>query len=188
MVLSLPIWFMQTFRFEDLLFSLENIGLFQFILPFLLIFAVIFGVLSWTNMFGGNKGVHVIIAVVIGLLAIRWSVYTDFLNIISPKLGVGLVIILVLVLLMGLFIPADSQAIMGWVMMAVGVVIAIVIFAQTYSDFGYGGYVTSDLIGWVVITALLIGILVVIVLGNNSSKPSTSKKLGRLWDSIVEGK
>jgi len=182
--------FMQYVAFEDILIKLEQLGLFEFILPLLLMFAIVYGVLSWTNMFGGEKPIHALIAIVLAFLAIRWPVYRDFLAIVSPKLGVGLTIILVLVLLMGLFIPEKSQAIMGWIMIGVAVVIALVIFAQSYSDLqgaGYGSYVNSDMIGWVIIVALLIGVIVAVVTAGASKKEAPSKKLGRLWDSITGG-
>ncbi|NCO11321.1 hypothetical protein GW924_01810 [Candidatus Pacearchaeota archaeon] len=182
--------FMQYVAFEDILIKLEQLGLFEFILPLLLMFAIVYGVLSWTSMFGGEKPIHALIAIVLAFLAIRWPVYRDFLAIVSPKLGVGLTIILVLVLLMGLFIPEKSQAIMGWIMIGVAVVIALVIFAQSYSDLqgaGYGSYVNSDMIGWVIIVALLIGVIVAVVTAGASKKEAPSKKLGRLWDSITGG-
>jgi len=182
--------FMQYVAFEDILIKLEQLGLFEFILPLLLMFAIVYGVLSWTNMFGGEKPIHALIAIVLAFLAIRWPVYRDFLAIVSPKLGVGLTIILVLVLLMGLFIPEKSQAIMGWIMIGVAVVIALVIFAQSYSDLqgaGYGSYVNSDMIGWVIIVALLIGVIVAVVTAGTSKKEAPSKKLGSLWDSITGG-
>ncbi|PJC44539.1 hypothetical protein CO038_03020 [Candidatus Pacearchaeota archaeon CG_4_9_14_0_2_um_filter_39_13] len=182
--------FMQYVAFEDILIKLEQLGLFEFILPLLLMFAIVYGVLSWTNMFGGEKPIHALIAIVLAFLAIRWPVYRDFLAIVSPKLGVGLTIILVLVLLMGLFIPEKSQAIMGWIMIGVAVVIALVIFAQSYSDLqgaGYGSYVNSDMIGWVIIVALLIGVIVAVVTAGASKKEAPSKKLGSLWDSITGG-
>lgn len=185
---DLPIWFAQSLAFRDVIFNLERLGLFDFILPLLLMFAVIFGVLSWTNIFGGNKGINVTISLVISLLAIRFPIYTDFLNIISPKLAIGIVILLFIVILTGLFVPEGAQAIIGWVMIAVGVIIAIVILSQTYSAFfgGYGGF-NSDLIAWVIIIALLIGVLVVIVVANNAGRDPPSKKLGRLFSEIIDG-
>ncbi len=183
---EMPGLFMQYLRFEDIILQLETLGLFDFILPFLLMFAIIFGVLSYTKIFGGKGGIHAIIAFVIGLLAVRWPVYTDFLNIISPKLGIGMVVILVLVLLIGMFIPKDSRAVMGWILMGVGVIIFLIILSQTYSDlnfFGYGdGYLTEELIGYMIIVGLLIGVIVAIVVGNTSGKESKgSKLLKSLW-------
>lgn len=190
-VSGLPGVFLQTLGFESILFELEQIGLFTYILPFLLLFAVIYGILSWTKIFGGSAGLHAIVAIVIGLLGIRFPVYSNFLAVISPKLGVGLVILLVLILLIGLFVPEGSQAILGWIMIGVGVIIAIVIFAQSYSvlqGLGYGGvdFLDNNLIAWVVLIGLLIGVIVAVVVGNGKNNQAASTSLGRLYGDIVK--
>jgi hypothetical protein len=159
---DLPIWFMQFSGYNDIVFQLEQLGLFSFILPFLLMFAIVFGVLSYTRIFGEHRGVHVLIALVIGLLAVRFPTYTDFLTIIAPKLGIGLTILLVLIILVGLFIPAGARGIIGWVLVGIAFIIFLVIIAQTYSVFTYGygqDYLTSNLIGYLILIALLIGVI-----------------------------
>ncbi len=40
---------------QDVITNLENIGIFQFFLPFILLFAVFYGVLSKTKIFGNQK-------------------------------------------------------------------------------------------------------------------------------------
>jgi len=179
--------FLQTASFEDILLNLENLGFFTFILPFLLMFAIVYGVLSWTNIFGGQKGVHALIALVFAFLSIRFPVYTDFLAIVSPKLGVGLVILLVLILLIGLFIPGGKQSVIGWIMIGIGVIIAIVILSQTYSTLqgSYGGYIDSDLIGWVIVVALLIGVIVAVVTAGNKSSGNSNTGLERMWQKLT---
>ena len=47
---------------QSLLMQWETAGIFDYVLPFLLIFAIIFGILSATKISGSNKGVHLIIA------------------------------------------------------------------------------------------------------------------------------
>ena len=165
LIIDLPIWFMQFVGYQDIIYQLENLGLFDFILPFLLIFAVVFGVLSATKIFGENRGVHIMIALVIGLLAIRFPIYTDFLKIITPKLGIGLVILLALIILTGLFTPKAARGIILWILMAVGFIVFLVIIVQTYSAFTYGyglDYFSSNLIGYVILIALLIGVIVAV--------------------------
>lgn len=166
---DLPVVFMQYYSFQRVIDQLTDLGLFDFILPFLLIFAVIFGTLSYMKMFGDSRGVNVLIALVIGLLAVRWPVYTDFLNIISPKLGIGLVILLVLIILIGLFVPKRSKAVVGWILIAIGFIIFLVIISQTYErlrpEYG-GGFLTGDLIGYLILIALLIGVVVAVVVGS----------------------
>ena len=168
--------------------QLQNFGFFDLILPFLLLFAIVFGILSYMKIFGNQKSIHVIIALVLALLAIRFPVFTDFLNLISPRLGIGLVILLVLLILIGLFTPDGSQGTIGWIFIGVAVIIAIVIFAQVYDIMQFGGGLGygSDLIGGIIIIALLIGVIVAVVMGGGSDKPTgttstTAKKLKALF-------
>jgi len=178
--------FLQGLGFQNVIFQLENLGFYDFILPFLLAFAIIFGVLNYINIFKDQRGLQALVALVIGFAATRFPIYSDFLAIISPKLGIGLTILLILVILMGLFIPEGAQAIMGWIMIGVAVVIALVIFGQTYSAFGgfYGGYLNTDLIGWIIIIGLLIGVIVAVVVGNSAGKGAPSRKLGAFFGDV----
>ena len=68
-------------------------------LPFLLVFAVVFGILIQMNIFGKNRGINVIIALVIGFLAVRSPFFTQFYSEIFPRLGVGIVILLSILIL-----------------------------------------------------------------------------------------
>lgn len=188
-VSDLPVVFMQYYSFQRVMDQLTDLGLFDFILPFLLIFAVIFGVLSYMKMFGDSRGVNVLIALVIGLLAVRWPVYTDFLNIISPKLGIGLVILLVLIILIGLFVPRGAKAVVGWILISIGFIIFLVIMAQTYEllrpAYG-GGFLTEDLVGYLILVALLIGVVVAVVVGGSKSQKSVGKKMGDVLEGLWE--
>ena len=167
--------------FADILFQWEFIGVFDFILPLLLIFAVVYGILSQMHIFKESRGINVIIALVLGLLAIRFRFFTDFLAEIAPRLGVGLVIILTLIILIGLFTPEGWGGIFGLILMGVGGVIFIIIVAQTFDVFGslgFGGAGSNDLIAYVVLVVLLIGVIVAVAAGGKT-EPTDSKIWGK---------
>ena len=162
----------------------QNAGIFDFLLPFLLVFSIVFGILSATRLIGGNKGLHVIIAVVIGLMSIGYSYSTgfglsQFLQVLFPKLAIGVSIILTLLILIGLFIPKDEMRYWGWGLGAIGVIIAIVIIAQTFEKYGWysSGYY-SDYAGWVIGAVLLLGLIIAVASsgGSGGSSGSDSKK------------
>ena len=82
---------------------------------------------------------------------------------IFPRLGIGLSVILALFILVGLFLPAQSESVSNWLLLAVGVIIFIVVITKS---FGYLGYGTSFSY-WVNanLPAILVVALVVIALG-----------------------
>ena len=66
--------------------TLENIGLYEVALPFILIFTIIFAVLQKINLFGKNtKNFNVIVALVIALFATRVSAVVTMMNSFLPK-------------------------------------------------------------------------------------------------------
>ena len=158
----------------DILFQWQNIGFFDLILPFLLVFAIVFGILSYMKIFGDNKAVHVIIAVILGLLAIRAQFFSAFLAEIAPRLGVGLTILLAILILIGLFVPEGHQKTIGWILLAIAFIILIVILSQLYRVFGYFtgdlGLTSSELIAWVAMIVILLGIVIVVVIAAQKGK------------------
>src|SRR3989344_5849172 len=79
-------------------------GLFDFILPFLLIFALVFGVLSTMNLFKDNKAVNGIIALAVALMSLQFGLVPAFFAELWPRFGVGIAIYLVFLILVGFFI------------------------------------------------------------------------------------
>ena len=74
------------------------------ILPFLLIFTIVFAVLQKSKIFGdGKKQIDAIVALVFGLLAIAFAQATGIIIQLIPFLAVSLVIILVFMILVGSF-------------------------------------------------------------------------------------
>lgn len=152
----------------DILTMWQNIGVFDYLLPFLLIFAVIFGILGATKILSGNKGVNVTIAVVIGLLALRLPYARDFFTQVFPRLGVGVAILVSLLILTGLFIRPENLKVMIWIFIAIGSVIGLVIVFGSFSALGFGGGVDwfqNEAVVWIISIALLIGLIVVVVVG-----------------------
>lgn len=76
------------------------------ILPFLLVFTIVFAILQKSEIFGkGKKQVDAIVGLVIGLIVISFAQATGIILQMIVFLSVGLVIILVLLLLLGIFAP-----------------------------------------------------------------------------------
>lgn len=124
----------------NLLAYWEQIGVFSYVLPFLLIFAVVFGILMKIRVFGDNRGLNAVIALVIGLLALQFELVPIFFSEIFPRVGVALSIILVLLVLAGLFLDPDNKAV-NYGLLAVGVIIFLAVLVKTAGFLGwYSGY------------------------------------------------
>lgn len=81
--------------------SIINIGIIEGLSPlfiFLIIFAVVFGILSGTKLLGNNKSIHAIIALVIGFMVILSSKIMQVITIMIPWFII-LVIFLILILI-----------------------------------------------------------------------------------------
>jgi hypothetical protein len=133
----------------NLLAQWESAGIFQYALPFLLIFALVFGLLSKLNIFASKgdpnsgKGVNVMIALAVSFMALQFDMVSMFFSEIFPRFGVALSIILVVLILGGLFMPTDSEN--NWFMIALAIIVFIVIgivIYQSLSVFGWnlGGF------------------------------------------------
>ncbi|MBU2616878.1 MAG: hypothetical protein KKB79_02755 [Nanoarchaeota archaeon] len=119
--------------FGSFLSYLENAGFFSYILPFLLIFAVVFGILTKIDLFKHNKTVNVVISLAVGLLSLQFSFVPLFFSEIFPRLGIGLAIILVGMILVGIFLPSDKDnKYVGWFGLVLGLLIFVVVIVQSF--------------------------------------------------------
>ena len=149
----------------------EAAGIFQYALPFLLIFALVYGLLIKLNIFASKadpnsgKGVNVIIALAVAFMALQFDMVSMFFSEIFPRFGVALSIILVILILGGLFMPTDSEN--NWFMIALGIIVFVIIgivIYQSLSVFGWnftsGGWLANF---WDQYNAIIIFAVVIIV-------------------------
>ena len=113
----------------------DQVGVFAYILPFLLIFALVFAILSRINMFQKKKGVTALISIVVGLLAIVYPDASYFFNIVFSRLGIGLAIILVALILIGAFVPTDGWG--SYIFMGIGVLAFLIIILGSFTDYSW---------------------------------------------------
>lgn len=121
--------FLQFFSIYDLYAQWETAGVFDFLLPALLIFAVIFGILTSSAVLGANRGVNGVIAIAIALMAMRLEIVSNFFALIFPGLGVGIAVMIVVLILSGLFMSEanwrDWMPTFFWGGLIIGLIIVI---------------------------------------------------------------
>lgn len=92
----------------DALGILKTFGVYETILPFLLITAGTYAILTKYKPFGETKGVNAIIATVIGLVFISFAKAVSFINLLIPFMTIFLIMI-VLALLIFTFIGVKGE-------------------------------------------------------------------------------
>ena len=144
----------------SILVQLENMGFFSIALPFLLVFAIVFGVLSKIHILGDNKAINGVIAISVGLMALQFGYVTQFFSKIFPQLGIGLSVLLVILIVLGLFNKEGKWPV--GIMIGIGGIIASIIIATSFNDpfFNYGIplWITNNL-GWFLPIAVITGLM-----------------------------
>jgi len=158
----------------NLLAYWEQAGVFSYVLPFLLIFAIVFGVLSRIQIFGDNKGLNTVVSLVIGLLALQFDLVPVFFSEIFPRVGVALSVILALAILIGIFAGNRDEKIFNYLLLAVGIISFIVVLVKTAGYLGwYSGYWWSA--HWPEVLAVLgfFAVLGAVVMGVSGRRPKS---------------
>jgi hypothetical protein len=112
---------------DQLLATWAQHGVFSVLIPFVLIFAVVFAILERTKVLGEKPAINAIIAIAIGLLSLQMDLvrklfYAQFFS----NFGTGLIILLGLLILAGLFITTEEGIEKAYKI--TGSIVAIIIF------------------------------------------------------------
>ncbi len=149
----------------DLLNYWEQAGFFSYILPFLLIFALVYAIISNMKLFGDNKGVSAVIALCVGLLSLQFNVVSIFFSEIFPRVGIALSVILAVLIITGLFLD-PTQKWMKYMLLGMSfIVLFVVLFQQAYSTFWYDIFYFFDTqtFSWVLLGLVVVVLILAIV-------------------------
>ncbi len=157
----------------NFLYQLENAGVFSYVLPFLMIFAVVYAILSHSNFLGNNNTVvNLIVSIAVALMALQFQFVSYFFSEIFPRLGVALSIILTFMILLGLFVPWGNGQGSNWTRWFFGIlagIAGVIILVQSFSDaFGWNGdifgggswYWVSQYSTTIIICVLVLGVII----------------------------
>jgi hypothetical protein len=163
----------------NLLAQWEAAGIFAYALPFLLVFALVFGLLTKMNIFASKasdgKGVNVMIALAVAFMSLQFDVVSMFFSELFPRFGVGLSIILVILIMGGLFMPSNEES--NWFMIALAVVVFVIIGTVVWNSlgamgWGIGGpglsYFWDRYSAIIIFAVLIIGVIAMVTRGKRS--------------------
>jgi len=158
--------------FEDIIMSLESWGIADVLLPFLLIFTIVFAILQKSKVFGdGKKNFNMIISIVLGLMVVIPHIMgsypagadvVDIMNAALPNISIVLVAVVALLLLLGIFGFEMPAAITGG-LVGVAIIIVLYVFGAAAGWWGDWSWVTGyfgDEAITVVIVILVFAVLI----------------------------
>ncbi|MBU2497097.1 MAG: hypothetical protein KJ767_03505 [Nanoarchaeota archaeon] len=148
---------------EQAMLMLQRLGFFQIIIPFVLIFAVIFAILEKSKLLGEDKrSVNAIVALVIAMSATGAVMVTGIISTMIPLVVLGIIVLLLFFLMYGLFAGELSSVGPGLkISLGIGAGIAVaLIFLYAANLFKY---MTGEVIGMVLLIAIVIAVIGVVV-------------------------
>lgn len=191
-------------NFENFIRTLDQWGLTEVLLPFLLIFVVMYAILTKTKILGeGKKNLNVTVAVVVGLLVVIPHVMgtlpsdkdpVEILNKALPQVSIVIVAIIFLLVLIGVFGQEQvflGMTMPGWVTL-ISVIVILTIFGSAAGWWQPGitqsiqNFFGADALS-IVIMILVFGIIIAYITSEPKEGPSQGlKKVGIDLDKLFK--
>ena len=152
----------------------------EMLLPFLLVFVVVFAILQKSKILGDGKAqIDAMVSLVIGLILIGVPQPRNIIVGIMPWMAVGVAVILVFLILYG-FVAGDLSSAPKWMKATFGILAALFTLAVVLYISGLGTIILDWLSGsgssevWtsVLMIVLVLGAMVVAVFGSKKNKGS----------------
>ena len=157
-----------------------NVFFTEMLLPFLLVFVVVFAILQKSKILGEGKAqIDAMVALVIGLLLIGIRQPREIIVGIMPWMAVGIAVILVFLILYG-FVAGDLSKAPDWMKITFGILAGLFTLAVVLYISGFGSIIMGWLSGsggsdiWmnVLMIILVIGAVLVAVMSGKRKKDS----------------
>ena len=135
---------LESFNLVDSIDYLVSIGVYDVLLPFLLVFAIIFAILEKTKILGSEKtNINAVVAVVVGLLLVVQKGIVELINLFLPRISLIIVVVLMGLLIVSMIAGKEFTGLKGGALgIAIIVVIIAVVLALTTPPTGYGLWLT----------------------------------------------
>jgi len=191
---------MASYNLENVVEIMESWGLTDVMLPFLLIFTIIFAVMQKANIFGADKKrFNVITALVISLLVVIPHVtgnypggydVVEIINKSLPSIALLVVAIIMVLLLVGIFggESAWTGPVTGWVVIVAAIAVLWIFGGSIWGWGGWNRFVSffGEEIVVLVIILLVFGIIIALITGEGKEAKanvitSIGDKIGQLF-------
>ena len=168
-----------SFNFEKVVVFMQSSGFYDYLLPFLLIFAIVFAALEKTQVLGKDKtNINIVVSVVIGFLLIVQQGIVQTINSFLPKVSLLLVVILMVLMVFALIAGRNHKGFTGMMFVIACIVVFIAIMLSLTSSIpGADGFLSSDDAQSLLTWALPIGIfLLAIYILTRPNRPQNERQ------------
>lgn len=168
----------------DILNQWQQYGVFSYLFPFLIIFAVVFAILQKSKILGDPAtsknvtAINAVVAIAVGFLSLLNDSVSTFFATLFPKFGIALAVFLVLLILLGFMNKQGEASWVGWVL---GIGVLIWAWSQWEDVFSTSFDIKQffqDYFWGIILIVGLGGLIYWIVKGEQSVAPSSPKKEG----------
>src|SRR3989344_6232364 len=170
---------MAAFDLQTLIRYWQDLGVFLVALPFLLIFTVVFAVLQKAQIFGQDKKVHAIIALVVGLISVTNEFVMAKINAFLPNVSLLIVIILMFLLLVGALSGSLASITGKWAMGVAGVFVLWALIADFVgpniglSNWWYG--FSNEAKATAIFIAIIVAVVALFAFGGEGARKKKKK-------------
>lgn len=174
---------------QYLFLQLQGFGLYEFVLPFLLVFTIVFAILEKIRIFGTRPNgepktnINAVVALVIGLFFVNNFIIISRLNYFLPKISLFIIISIMTLVLFGI-LGANVEKGLGPLGMLVGAIISVIFIYWSLAptldlDFLVPYWVQ---IYWPTLLVLVIILIIIFsVIGGGSSSNRDWDKIRKSW-------
>ena len=173
------------FDFNSAIQQWQAIGIFDVMLPFILIFAIIFAILQKTKILSGRKGIDVIVAMAIGFIAIVNPYVSQLMKVLLENTVVAVLIIVAVMLLLGLVWGGKKPPVWNYIGAFIGLAVFVWVLGRVadYYQMYYPGTIIFSAIWWQgnlpwIIPLLIIAIFAIVVITSGGEKKHTEGTVG----------
>lgn len=180
--------------FRDVIIFFEEIGLYDVVLPFLLVFTIVFAILEKTRVFGTEtingkeypkKNLNAVTAFVMAFFVIASSKLVEIITTVSSYTVILLMLSILFLLLVGSFMKEGEGGFLqgNWnyffmIIMFAGIVL-IFIYALGWWDVMWGFFrfeTGGEVVGSIILLVIIVLFIWYIVKGETNKETATAKK------------
>lgn len=167
--------------FTSIFTELQGMGVYEYILPFLLFFTIIFAVLEKLKIFGDDKkNIHLMLGFILALLVVAQPGITLVVNSFLPKVSLFILVALMFLVIAGMFGAKTGN--WGGIALPIALVICIIAIIWALSDYAYflnlPYWLRPDSINraWIILIVTVV-IVISFLTGGSSPQKSWNEKL-----------